>query len=128
LARRKLAFVEVVETGLGEALQRTGQRRQPHDLAGAPAPAVWAVDRCPARTTVVKVVGEREALRTDLDGLDVAIPGGKAAGGELDRRRQDCVAREAAVAGVCGTPGADGPGRRDRARPDERHGRDARFA
>ena len=40
-----LALVEVVEAGVGEALERRRQRRQPDELARAPRPAVRPVDR-----------------------------------------------------------------------------------
>ena len=66
---------------------------------------------------------KRSAL--DLDRVDVAVPGREAARRELDRRGQDRVARQPAMPRVGGAPGAHGAGRRDRARPDERQGRDA---
>ena len=57
------------------------------------------------------------SVRAHLDRVDVAVPGREAARGELDRRREDRVARQPAMPRVGGAPGANRAGGRDRSGP-----------
>ena len=91
----EVAVVVGVEPLVHQRAQRGCQRRELHDLARSP--------RSPRRTPDLAEAG-RPRLVADgcvrrLDRCDQAVPGRKARRRVLDRRRQDCVPREAAPAG-----------------------------
>src|SRR6516165_10674723 len=98
LGGREVALVKVVEAGEGETLEGPGESRLADELAGSPAPAGRTVDRRPRLAPVREILAGGEVAGRRLDRLDVSIPGREAADGELDRRAEDRVAPEPAIA------------------------------
>ena len=105
------ALVEIGETGLREALERSADGRPADDLAGPPGPTVRAELGAPGSTAVLKLGGEDPGRPFDR-GRE-ALVHWKAITGQVDGGPEDLARRQAPIRLVRVGPRPDGSGHRD---------------